>query len=254
MKDNKGIDYFQRGHWLSSVQEKVSFHARKKMYDIWLKDDISYGATILDIGTTPDTDRLDSNCFLKWFINSKFIVSAVSPEDLRGLKSLFPQVDILPRLTFNSTEEWNINSKSFNWAFSSAVLEHVGDETKQLHFLKECARVADNIFLSTPNKWHWLEFHTKIPFIHWLPQTLYRKLLKLIGLDFWSHIENLNLVSQSQLNDLAKNAFGRNFTFEIKTIWTLGMPSNLILIAKKVCAPSVQGEHKEKNISNRYEP
>ena len=32
----KGIDYFNREHWLSKIQEKVSFDARKRMYDAWL--------------------------------------------------------------------------------------------------------------------------------------------------------------------------------------------------------------------------
>lgn len=234
MKNSNGIDYFRRGHWLTSIQEKVSLHARRKMYEIWLQSNTPAGATILDVGTTPDLDRIDSNCFLKWLLNSNCIVSALSPEDLGDFQIYFPKIKILPKLPFNSIEDWKIESKSFDWVFSSAVLEHVGDEAKQLHFLSECARVSKGIFLTTPNRWHWLEFHTKLPFIHWLPKNLHQKLLKAFGLNFWSRTENLNLISRSQLESLAKAVLSPDFEFEIKTIWKLGMPSNHILLAKRV--------------------
>ena len=36
--------------------------------------------------------------------------------------------------------------------------------------------------IMTPNRFHPLEFHTKIPIIHWLPKKIHRKILKFLGL------------------------------------------------------------------------
>ena len=33
----------------------------------------------------------------------------------------------------------------------------------------------------TPNRLHPLEFHTKIPLIHWMPKKIHRKILKFLG-------------------------------------------------------------------------
>src|SRR5262249_27440071 len=113
-------------------------------------------------------------------------------------------------------------------------LEHCGNRAHQIAHIKECARVADMIFLMTPHRWHWLEFHTKIPLIHWLPKSIHRAFLKMAGLHFWAKEENLNLLSLGQLKALAKDALGNEFDLQVKWIWTLGMPSNLVLLAPRL--------------------
>jgi hypothetical protein len=238
MSNDKGLDYFFRNHWLSSIQERVSFRARKKMYELWvLRGRPDPGVSVLDVGATPDCERMDSNCMLDWILESKMKLSVVSPEDLSPLKSKYPLATMLKPLPFNSHQDrpvdWDIPVRSFNWVISSAVLEHAGKREAQIHFLRECGRVADGIFLTTPNRHHWLEFHTKLPLIHWLPKAIHRKILRLLNLHFWSMEENLNLLTRQELNQLAAISLGKDFEYDVFTIWTLGMPSNLILIAKR---------------------
>ena len=50
------------------------------------------------------------------------------------------------------------------------------------------------VIISTPYRYHPLEFHTKIPFIHWLPKKIHRMILKKFNLVFYSKEENLNLL------------------------------------------------------------
>ena len=219
----KGIDYFNRGHWLTSVQENLSLKTRRKMYELWKP---APSQKVLDIGATPDCERLDSNCFLPWILSDGHSLSAVSPEDISELKDKYPAIIILNNL--------DVPDNSYDWVFSSAVLEHVGNTEKQIEFIKECARVGKGIFLTTPNRCHWLEFHTKLPFIHWLPKKLHRAILKALGMEFWSREENLNLMTKRDLSMMASTMLRDEFQFEIKTVWALGMPSNLILIAKRL--------------------
>ena len=228
-----GIDYFNRQHWLSKIQAKVSFDARKRMYDVWLE----YGnrlanKSILDVGATPDVERIDSNCFLKWFHENAMEVSCYSPEDIKHLNELFPFVDVLEG-SFND-QNLPVTDASYDWCTSSAVFEHVGTRESQIQFVSEHARVAKAVFLTTPNRFHWLEFHTKIPFIHWLPRKIHRFILNLFGMRFWASEKNLRLVGKGELQSIAKAALGGDtWVFEIRTISTLGMSSNLLLLAKR---------------------
>jgi len=226
----QGIDYFNRQHWLSKIQEKVSFDARKRMYDVWL----DYGKgfankSILDVGATPDVERIDSNCFLTWFHENGMKVTCYSPEDIAHLNELFPFVDVL-KGSFNDLNI-PVTDISYDWCTSSAVFEHVGSRESQIQFVSEHARVAKSVFFTTPNRFHWLEFHTKIPVIHWLPRNFHRLLLKLIGLNFWASEKNLRLVGKGELRLIAQAALGDDWDFEVQTISTLGMPSNLLLLA-----------------------
>jgi hypothetical protein len=229
----RGIDYFYRGHVLSSLQERVSFHARRKMFRGWEAfAKPAAGESVLDIGTTPDCERLDSNCMIPWYQALELKVSLYSPESIAHLQQVFGDVAILG-IDQSKPRSIPANDRSFSWATSSAVLEHVGAIEQQAAFLVECARVSNGIFLTTPNRFHWLEFHTKLPLMHWLPKKLHRRCLKALGLHFWAQESNLNLTSRKVLISLANRVLDAEFDWRIDTIWTLGMPSNFVLLAKR---------------------
>jgi hypothetical protein len=229
----QGIDYFNRGHWLTGIQERVSVGTRKRMFQIAVSElNLKAGQKMVDIGATPDVERLDSNCMIPWFHEIGMRVALASPEDITNLATIFPFARILPAQGLHHSIA--AGRREFDLATSSAVLEHCGDRAHQILHLTECARVADRIFLTTPNRWHWLEFHTKLPFMHWLSKPMHRSLLKMAGLHFWAKEENLNLLSLAQLKELAKEALGNEFELQVKWIWTLGMPSNLVLLAHRL--------------------
>jgi hypothetical protein len=185
----------------------------------------------LDVGATPDLERIDSNCMLPWFREAGLAVSAWSLEDVRHLGRAFPFVTILPHVEAAGTIP--AGERAYDWVCASAVLEHVGSEHLQVELLQECARIGDGLFVTTPDRAHWLEFHTKLPFLHWLPRPLHRRLLKTLGLDFWASEESLNLMSRGDLARAAARALEPEFRWAIRRVWALGMPSNLVLLARR---------------------
>jgi hypothetical protein len=228
----QGLDYFNRGHWLSGVQARVSVRARRRMFELWraLAGDLA-GASVLDVGATPDLERLDSNCMLPWFQEAGMRLSLYSPEDVSHLLGSLPGVRILPPGPGPSIPA---PDASHDWVSSSAVIEHVGSAEQQEAFLSECARVARRgLFVTCPNRWHWLEFHTKLPLIHWLPREWHRAVLRGFGLDAWARESQLRLVGRRELAGIAARALGAEWNVEVRSIWTLGMPSNLVLIATR---------------------
>ena len=189
------------------------------------------GMTLLDVGATPDVERLDSNCMIPWYRELGLRVSLYSPEDIHHLESVFKPVTIILASGFGKPIP--VSDRSFDWVSSAAVLEHVGSRDKQRDFIRDSARVGDGLFITTPNRSHWLEFHTKLPLIHWLPAGLHRRLLKRMGLELWANEGHLNLLTKRGLMALASDALGDDFSWCVRTIWTLGMPSNLILLARR---------------------
>jgi Methyltransferase domain len=59
---------------------------------------------------------------------------------------------------------------AFALGFSNAVIEHVaGGREGQRQFITELCRVAEHVFVTTPNRWFPIDPHTLVPFAHWLP-------------------------------------------------------------------------------------
>jgi hypothetical protein len=228
----EGIDYFNRGHWLTGVQNVISLRARRRMFELWRSRAwVAAEESILDVGATPDTERRDSNCMLPWFQAEGLRLSLYSPEDVSHLAATLPGVGIL---SSEGGSRIPAADSSYDWVSSSAVIEHVGSAEQQEAFLRDCGRVAKRgLFLTCPNRWHWLEFHTKLPLLHWLPRTWHRALLRRLGLPLWASESHLRLVGRRELEAMAMRALGREWSVEVGSIWTLAMPSNLVLIASR---------------------
>ncbi len=68
--------------------------------------------------------------------------------------------------------------RSFDLAFSNSVIEHVGGWHEQVRFAEELLRCGSQMYLQTPNKWFPIEPHLLTLFIHWLPFSVQRRLVR----------------------------------------------------------------------------
>ena len=97
--------------------------------------------------------------------------------------------------------------------------------------LDNIIKLSKKVFvISTPNRNYPIDFHTKIPLIHWLPKKFHRKILKIIGLYFYSEEENLNLLSKEDLIFFMKKY---DLDYKIYNIKLFCISSNLVLIGIK---------------------
>ena len=114
---------------------------------------------------------------------------------------------------------------------SNATIEHVGGFEQQKKMIENMLLLTKKYFIiTTPNRYHPLDFHTKLPILHWFPKKIHRKLLKLLKLEFFSKEENLNLLSKKDLITLLEIVGVNNF--KIFDVSLLGFKSNLIVIGK----------------------
>jgi len=87
------------------------------------------------------------------------------------------------------------------------------------------------IFITTPNRYYPIDFHTKIPIIHWLPKKIHRNILRFFGLGFYSLEKNLNLLDKISLIKICQKLDIKKF--KIIRYKFLIFTSNLILVIKK---------------------
>ena len=181
---------------------------------------------VLDIGTTNDTKNKSSNFIVK---NLKNIRNFYSISDQLITSSFFKKK--LQKSITENFSEYEIENFKSDLVISNATIEHVGNYDNQKtmfdNMIKLCKKM---IIISTPYRYHPLEFHTKIPLIHWLPKNIHRKILKNIGLTFFSKEENLNLLSKSDFNNFVES---KKIKGEFRYIKFLFFKSNLIFIGKK---------------------
>ncbi len=118
---------------------------------------------ILDAGVTSDKTP-DSNFFERLYPYKSAII-AVGLEDASFLEHDYPG------LVFMKADVCDLpfEDATFDLAFCSAVIEHVGHRNNQLALLKELTRVSRIAAVTTPNRFFPIEFYTHTPLLHWLP-------------------------------------------------------------------------------------
>ena len=181
----------------------------------------------LDIGTTSDDKNASSNIVIK---NIKNIDKFKCISD-QIVNSDFFHKSLNKSITkeFSENELYDFSS---DLVVSNATIEHVGNTLNQKKMLENIIKLTKKIFvLTTPNKFYPIELHTKIPLIHWFPKSIYRKILKFLGLSFYAKEENLNLLS---VNELKKMLDNYTIKYEIRFIKLFFFKSNIIIIGKKI--------------------
>ena len=182
---------------------------------------------VLDIGTTNDEKNSSSNIIIK-NLKGFNTFKSISNQDIK-LK-LFSKC-LNKSISENFTEN-EIQNFSSDLVISNATIEHVGGYENQLKMIQNIIQLSKKYFvIIAPNKFHPIEFHTKIPFIHWLPKKIHRFLLSVLGQKFLSLEENLNLLSKNDFHLFMEKLNFKNY--QIKNIKFLFINSNIILVGNK---------------------
>jgi len=226
MNNNKV--YWNEVALLNSFFKKKLLENREKIFKIFYNK-INYNneMSFLDVGTTANTEK-NHNLILQKISNNKNI-TCLSNQDCSFLKKKFPNVK---DFIIGDGCDNQLNDNTYDIVYSNATIEHVGSHNNQKLFISECVRVAKKtIFITTPNRYFPIDFHTKIPFIHMLPKIIHRKILNLFGYSFFAKEENLNLLSKKDLISLCEKLKIKNYKIILYKLYFF--TSNLILIIQK---------------------
>lgn len=203
---------------------RLTAYQRRKMYDRFIAETrVTPAETILDVGVTSDRTYQASNYLEAWYPH-KAMITASGIDDASFLCSQYPGV----RFVRANGLSLPFRDRSFDVVHASAVIEHVGSYAQQCAFLRECCRVARRaVFITTPNRWFPVEFHTLLPLVHWLPKPAFRALMRVMGRHFFASEANLNLMTAPELRRAAM--LNEDFACDLSHVQLGGWPSNLLL-------------------------
>ena len=211
----------------SSFTDKIILSNRKKIINIiyhFFKNKNLFN--ILDIGSTSDENQ-SSNIIIK---KLKFFKEFNSISNQKISNDFFKKT--LKKSITKNLFHSEIKKFESDVVISNATIEHVGSKKKQIKMCENIIKLSKKYFIIiTPNRLHPLEFHTKIPLIHWMPKKIHRKILKFLGFNFLSKEENLNLLTKKDLIDIMKELKqSKCYFFHIRFLF---FKSNIILIGEK---------------------
>ena len=216
-------DYYR--HTRSTLISRLSGMVRNEIFKLFMEHmQPTELSRVLDVGVTPDTERSESNFFERRY-PYPYRITSTGIEDAGILESLYPGLQFV--LTSGTTLPFEDNT--FDFAFSNAVVEHVGDREAQRKFIAEICRVSRKCLISVPDRLFPVEHHTALPLLHYLPQAVHRRLLTLMGRAQYNSEQTLNLISKNVLQNLLPSGVN----VRIVRIRLFGLPSNLVAIIDK---------------------
>lgn len=149
---------------LGAIKQRVMRHSRaqkvEQFYALCHPE-----SRILDVGVSAEVrgGPPNLNFFLKNFRYADHCYTGLGVHDLSGMPARYPG----KRFVQYSGGTFPFGDNEFDWVFSNAVVEHVGDDAAQLCFVNEMLRVAQRVYFTTPYKYFPMESHTNLLFLHW---------------------------------------------------------------------------------------
>ena len=214
--------------FLYKIFQKITLNARNDFFRIFISNNnYSKYKSVIDIGSTPSIDK-EQNTFLENTKDNKFI-TCLSNQDCKILQKKYKNIK---NVIIGDARNTILENDSFEIVHSNATIEHVGSFENQIKFVKELLRISkESVFIQTPNRLYPIDFHTILPFIHWLPKKIHRKILKFLKKDFYSKEENLNLLTIKELKKICNILNIKKY--KILKYKLFFLTSNLILVIYK---------------------
>jgi hypothetical protein len=135
------------------------------------------------------------------------------------------------------------DDRSFDIVFCNSLIEHLVDWGSQSILADEVRRLAPNYFVQTPDKYFPVEPHFVTPFIHWLPKTARRLLIR--NFSVWgilrrptqeyveSVVEEIRLLSKTEMAGLFPEA-------EIKSERFMGLSKSIVACMKQAAVSTFE--------------
>lgn len=198
MPDTSQVDgKFYQAAPPQSLGERLVIAARGRIYKDFLE--LCHprpGDRILDVGVS-DVVTDGANVLERCYPHTQDI-TAVGLGEGTAFRAAYPKVAYRQ---IQPNQPLPFPDRAFRFAAANAVLEHVGSKEDQRRFVAELMRVADEVFITVPNRFFPVEHHTAIPLAHYWDRS-FRTACKVLNKGEWAREENLILMRWSGLSAL----------------------------------------------------
>lgn len=153
---------------LHELEAPILRHFRKKRLDLLYRSmRIDSSSRVLDLG------------------GGTFFWDLAREEGLPVPKVTIVNLD-KPRTTVPDYAEWivadvlqlNLQDFQFDVVFCNSLIEHLGNRESQKKLADAIQQLADRYFVQTPDRRFFFEPHLLTPFVHWLPATLRKNMIR----------------------------------------------------------------------------
>ena len=185
-----------RGFAVSQYREEKAKKIEAVLRD-FLRKEIK-DKKILDVGA--------GSGIISEYFSKKNELFALDIEDQRELN--------LEKVNFNIVKDESIPfpDNTFDIVISNHVIEHVPNQKKHLYEIWRVLKRGGICYLATPNRIFPWEVHYKIPLLHYLPNNLFFKMLKFMGI----YKEEVYLIPYFNLKKRIKKRFHiKDYTINI---------------------------------------
>lgn len=226
---------------LKNLKERAKKVSRKK------KDEFFYSlcpreAHILDVGVYPEGLRghnlgISTNHFLKEFRYPSKYYTGLSIDSMEKMEDIYKG----KKFVKYDGGRFPFEDKQFDWVYSNAVIEHVGNYKSRLTFVKEMVRVAKNVFFTTPNKFFPVDAHTMVFFKHWNEEKFMewrRRNNK------WMPEDSLHLLSYDDLVTVLNEAKVKNYKIIRNRFFGMTMTFTVVIHAPERGAEGAKQQEK----------
>jgi len=153
------------------LADAVSLRSRRRKLALFMETMApTIETTVLDVGADDLGFGDRSGCGTLNFFEELYPwpeqITALGLHDGGNFTRTYPRV----RYVQGDALQLPFEDGAFDVVFSNAVIEHVGGREEQEQFAREVVRVGQRAFVTTPNRWFPVEVHTRLPFVHWLPE------------------------------------------------------------------------------------
>jgi ubiquinone/menaquinone biosynthesis C-methylase UbiE len=182
------------------------------------------GSTVLDVGVSGMVNvKGHINHFLENYPRDPSSYTGLGIDDMTVVQTKFP----LMHFVRYDGKIFPFEDEQFDWVFSNAVIEHVGNEAAQSLFINEMLRVAKSIYFTTPNMFFPIETHSSQLFRHWNRKSFNRWAER--NNRSWLTNSRLRLLGLSDLRDLLEHSNAKRYKIFKNRL--LGWPMTFSVVA-----------------------
>ncbi len=210
---------------IMNLAKAVSKYNRNRKWETFLSEfSPAMDLKVLDVGysSVEEAPRTISN-YLEKYYPYPDMITALGIQDPTIFRKQYPGVKALQY----DGGTFPFKDKSFDICWSNAVIEHVGNLEQQVNFIKEIRRVSKSAFVTTPNRFFPVETHTLLPLLHYLPKTVFDRILICIGKE-WATGNYMSLLSEGSIRSIMREAEIENYRLIKNRI--IGIPLDFVIL------------------------
>jgi SAM-dependent methyltransferase len=182
------------------LADSISLRSRERKLRLFLEElHPTSETTVLDVGADERGFGEGDGCGTLNFFEEHYPwpqrITALGLHDGAGFRSRYPDIPYVQ----GDACALPFDDASFDVVFSNAVIEHVGNRDRQRAFVSEAIRVGRRVFITTPNRRFPIEVHTRLPFVHWLPDAFSHPVYRAVGKEIGPEVELLTRRSLAAL-------------------------------------------------------